>query len=324
MPRVTKAIIPAAGLGTRQYPATQATRKEFFPLADRDGFSKPVIQIVVEEALAGGAEEVCIVCQPGAEEEFRRYFRPMPEDLRARFSGKDWALEQSEQLRRLGECIRYVVQERQEGLGHAVWCAREWAGGEPVLALLGDHVYVSTTEVRCAAQLTSAYEALGAHEGGSLTALVPVGPESLPRFGVARGRPADRDGRQIVAEGFIEKPDEATARTRCRIEGLPADTYLAHFGMHVFSPGIFEVLDEMVRSDRRDRGEFQLTTAQDILCAREPYAGLVMDGVHYDIGTPSGLLEAQLALAVSGRLRDDVQRIWRRTLENHLRQGSPQ
>jgi len=89
--------------------------------------------------------------------------------------------------------------------------------------------------------------------------------------------------------------------------------------MHVFSPGIFEVLDEMVGSGLREGGEFQLTTAQDILCAREPYAGLVMDGVHYDIGTPAGMLEAQIALAVAGRLRDDVRRIWRRTLQNHLR-----
>ncbi len=313
MPKVAKAIIPAAGLGTRQYPATQAVRKEFFPLADLDGLSKPVIQIVVEEALAGGAEEVCIVCQPGAEEEFRRYFRAMPQALRPRFEGKDGALEQSERLRDLGGRIHYVVQERQEGLGHALWCARDWAGGGPVLALLGDHVYVSTSQVRCAAQLTAAYG------GGSVTALVPVGPEQLPRFGVARGRPAEGDARRIVAEGFIEKPDEATARARCRIEGLPPDTYLAHFGMHVFSPGIFEVLDEMVRADRRDRGEFQLTTAQDILCGREPYAGLVMDGVHYDIGTPAGMLEAQLALALAGRLRGDVQRIWRRALQDHTR-----
>jgi len=313
MPQVRKAIIPAAGLGTRQYPATQAARKEFFPLADRDGYSKPVIQVVVEEALAGGAEEVCIVCQPGAEEEFRRYFHAMPAELRAHFAGKDWAYGQSDHLQRLGECIHYVAQERQEGLGHAIWCARDWAGGEPVLALLGDHVYVSTTDVRCAAQLTSAYE------GGSVTALVPVGPDQLPRFGVARGRPVEGDQRRIVAEGFVEKPDETTARARCRVAGLPADTYLAHFGMHVFSPGIFEVLDEMVGSGLREGGEFQLTTAQDILCAREPYAGLVMDGVHYDIGTPAGMLEAQIALAVAGRLRDDVRRIWRRTLQNHLR-----
>ena len=313
MPSVKKAIIPAAGLGTRQYPATQATRKEFFPLADRDGHSKPVIQVVVEEALAGGAEEVCIVCQPDAEKDFRRYFRAMPPDLRPRFRGKDWAYEQSEKLERLGERIHYVAQERQEGLGHAVWCAREWAGGQPVLVLLGDHVYVSTSGQRCAAQLASAYN------GSSVTALVPVGPDQLPRFGVVRGRLAEGDARRVVAEGFIEKPDEATARARCRIVGLPADTYLAHFGMHVFTPGIFEVLDEMVSTGRRDAGEFQLTTAQDILCAREPYAGMVMDGTHYDIGTPAGMLEAQLALALAGRLREDVQRIWRRTLQNHSR-----
>jgi UTP--glucose-1-phosphate uridylyltransferase len=313
MPSVTKAIIPAAGLGTRQYPATAAVRKEFFPLADRDSCSKPVIQIVAEEALAGGVEEVCIVCQPGAEEEFRRYFRPMPQDLRPRFRGKQWAFEQSENLARLGERIHYVVQERQEGLGHAVWCAREWAGGEPVLVLLGDHVYVSTAGERCAAQLTAAFD------GPSVTALVPVGPDQLPRFGVARGRPAGGDARRIVAEGFIEKPDEATARARCCIPGLPPDTYLAHFGMHVFAPGIFDVLDEMVRTDRRDNGEFQLTTAQDVLCGREPYAGLVIAGFHYDIGTPAGMMEAQFALALAGRLGEDVQRIWRRALQHHLR-----
>lgn len=319
MSRLSKAIIPAAGLGTRQYPATQATRKEFFPLAGLDGFSKPIIQIVVEEALAGGVEEVCIVCQPGAEEEFRRYFCAMPQELRPRFAGKDWAYGQSERLADLGRRICYIVQERQEGLGHAIWCAREWAGGQPVLVLLGDHVYVSTSQVSCAAQLARAYEALRAHEGGSVTALVPVGPEQLPRFGVVRGRLADGDARRIAAEGFIEKPDEATARARCRIKGLPPDTYLAHFGMHAFSPRIFDVLDEMVRAGRRDGGEFQLTTAQDILCARESYAGLVMDGTHYDIGTPTGMLEAQLALALAGRLRQDIQRIWRRALQNHLR-----
>ena len=270
---------------------------------------------MVEEALAGGVEEVCIVCRPGAEEEFRRYFRPMPQDLRPRFKGKQWAYEQSEALERLGKRIHYVVQERQEGLGHAVWCAREWAGGEPVLVLLGDHIYVSTIEQRCAAQLTAAYD------GASVTALVPVGPEQLSRFGVVRGRLADAgaNARRVVAQGFIEKPDEATARARCRIGGQPPDTYLVHFGMHIFMPGIFDVLDEMIRTGRREGGEFQLTTAQDVLCGREPYAGLVMDGLHYDIGTPAGMLEAQLALALAGRLRDDVQRIWRRALQNHLR-----
>jgi len=313
MPSVKKAIIPAAGLGTRQYPATAAVRKEFFPLADRDGFTKPVIQIVVEEALAGGVEQVCIVCRPGAEEQFRRYFRAMPSDLLPPFQGKDWAQEQSEKLARIGERLHYVAQDRQEGLGHAIWCAREWADGEAALVLLGDHVYVSKGEQPCAAQV------VGAYRGVNVTALMPVGPDQLQRFGVVRGRPIEGEGRRIEAEGFIEKPDEATARSECRIEGLPPDTYLAHFGMHVFTAGIFEVLDEMICSGRRDRGEFQLTTAQDILCGREPYEGLVVDGINCDIGTPIGMLEAQLALAVAGRLREDVQRIWRRTLQNHSR-----
>jgi len=313
MSQVKKAIVPAAGLGTRQYPATAAVRKEFFPLVDRDGFTKPVIQIVVEEALAAGVEQVCIVCRPGAEEEFRRYFRAMPAELEGRFSGKDWAYEQSEKLAHIGERLHYASQQRQEGLGHAVWCARQWAGDEPVLVLLGDHVYVSKGPQRCAAQV------VGAYRGASVTALVPVGPDRLPRFGVVRGRPLEGEGRRVRAEGFIEKPDEATARSECRIEGLPPDTYLAHFGMHVFTPGIFEALDEMVRDGRRDGGEFQLTRAQDILCGREPYEGVIVDGINCDIGTPIGMLEAQLALALRGRLREQTQCLWGQLTRNPSR-----
>ncbi|MFW6189062.1 MAG: sugar phosphate nucleotidyltransferase [Planctomycetota bacterium] len=312
MPELKKAVIPAAGLGTRQYPASSGVRKEFFPLVDRDGRTKPVLQVVVEEALAAGVDEVCIVCQPGAESDFRDYFYSIPDTLRPRFEGKGWALQQSEHLRELGRRLSYVEQPEQEGLGHAVWCAREWADGDPVLVLLGDHVYVSTTDHRCAAQLADRFE------GPSITALVPVGPEELSRFGVVGGALRCGDARMVEAECFLEKPEEQQAREHCRIEGLPEDTYLVHFGMHAFSPSIFEVLDQMVAEGRRENGEFQLTTAQNVLCRREEYRGLIMDGHHYDTGTPAGMLEAELALALSGEMAGEVREIWARAVQRHL------
>lgn len=306
MPRIKKAVIPAAGLGTRQYPASSGVRKEFFPLVDADGYAKPVIHMVVEEALAA-AQEACIVCQPGAADEFASYFSAMPDELRPRFQGKEWAYEWSEQLEEIGRRLTYVEQPTQEGLGHAVWCARDWLGGDRFLVLLGDHIYVSHTEDRCSQALC------GAFEEGSVTALLPVPADQVYRFGVVRGE-LEHD-RKVRAEGFIEKPDVETARRECRLDGVPEGRYLAHFGMHVFTPGVLDVLDEMIREDRREGGEFQLTTAQDVLCRRETYHGLIMDGAHFDMGTPAGMLEAQMALALSGRLRDEMQATWQRLTE---------
>ncbi len=306
MSLISKAVIPAAGLGTRQYPASSGVRKEFFPLVDADGYAKPVIHMVVEEALAA-AEAACIVCRPGAADEFARYFRTMPAELRHRFEGKDWAFEWSERLEALGRRLTYVEQPTQQGLGHAVWCARQWLGKDRFLVLLGDHVYVSHSGQRCSQRLCEAFGE------DSVTALLPVSADGVERFGVVRG--SLEDGDRLSAEGFIEKPDPQTARRECRIEGLPEGRYLAHFGMHVFTPGVLDVLEEMIRDDRRDDGEFQLTTAQDTLCRREPYHGLVMDGAHFDMGTPAGMLEAQMALALSGRLRSEAKTTWRRLNE---------
>ena len=308
MPAVRKAVIPAAGLGTRQYPATSSVRKELFPLVDRDGFTKPVLQIVVEEALDSGIEQVCIVGQPGAEKDLRGHFRPIPAELADRFRDKGWAWPQSRRLEEIAERLSFVEQPRQEGLGHAVWCAREWAGDEPFQVLLGDHVFISTGRARCAAQLLQAYRS------GSVTAFTVTGEEDLSRYGVGFGRLREGSSRELDIVGFKEKPGPETARRECAVSGLPAGNYLTHFGMHIFSPGIFSVLDEMIRLDRRERGEFQLTTAQDLLCRREPYAGLIMEGLRYDTGTPLGMLNAQMALALSGSLREEARRLWQQNL----------
>jgi len=304
MPPVTVAVIPAAGFGTRQYPATSYLRKEFFALVDRDGYAKPAIQIVVEEALAGGVEEVCIVCGAGTEEACRRHFAPLSDQMRARFDGKEWAFEQSDRLARMADRLSYVTQTPQDGLGHAVWCARERVGDEPFLVLLADHVFVSTTERPCAGQLVDAFD------GHSLTALIPAGEEDLSRFGAAAGRMLDGSDRLLEVTGFFEKPSAEAARRCCRIDGLPEGRYLVHFGMHIFTPGVMDVLDEMIRNDERERGEFQLTAAQDALCGREPYFGLIMDGMRYDTGTPPGLLEAQMGLALAGKERSALERAW--------------
>jgi UTP--glucose-1-phosphate uridylyltransferase len=308
MQQPTKAVVPAAGFGTRQYPATSAVRKEFFPLVDRNGRPKPALQLLVEEAVESGFEKVCIICGPDTEEMCRRHFSAIDPQDRARFQGKPNALAASARLQDLGRRLSYVRQEQQLGLGHAVWCARDWLAGEPFLMMLGDHTFVSNGERRCAQQLREAWE------GHSLTALFPGGPERLPRYGVARGQMVDE--RRVDLEGFEEKPPLQVARERCSVDRLPGDTFLLHFGMHVFSPAIIEILDEMVQAHDGGRtAEIELTTAQDTMCSREPYEGYVVDGASYDIGSPLGLLEAQVGLALAGEFKDTMTDIWRRENE---------
>src|SRR5436305_6390916 len=120
MGRVNKAVITAAGMGTRHYPATATIQKEMFPLVDRDGTTKPTIQIIVEEAVESGIDEVCIVASEENVEQFRRHFRGLPAEWGPLFRGKAWAIEEAEKLAALADRISYVLQTAPEGHGHAV------------------------------------------------------------------------------------------------------------------------------------------------------------------------------------------------------------
>ncbi|MBM3458256.1 MAG: nucleotidyl transferase, partial [Armatimonadetes bacterium] len=130
MSRVRKAVITAAGRGTRHFPVTQFMQKEMIPLVDRDGTTKPTIQIILEEALESGIEEFCIVLSPRTEEQFLRHFEGMPPEQAAQLRSP-WVEEENERLRALGERITWVIQETPEGYGHAVYCAREFVGEDP-------------------------------------------------------------------------------------------------------------------------------------------------------------------------------------------------
>src|SRR6188768_2660744 len=137
MDKVRQAVITAAGRGTRQYPASTAVQKEMFPLVDRDGLTKPVVQIIGEEAIDSGIEEICIVTQPSEESAYRDYFRPLDDKTLKSFRGKDWAILESEKLASFGERLHFAEQHTPEGFGHAVYQARKFVGNEPFLLLLG-------------------------------------------------------------------------------------------------------------------------------------------------------------------------------------------
>jgi UTP--glucose-1-phosphate uridylyltransferase len=305
---VRKAVITAAGRGTRQYPASSTVQKEMFPLVDVDGLTKPTIQIIAEEALAAGIDAICIVTSPGDEEMYHRHFQGLSEDLLPAFSGKEWALRESEQLARLERALTYVAQPAPEGFGHAVYCAREWVGDEPFLLLLGDHVYVSTAPDgrRCARQVVDAYE----RSGRTVSAVKRTPERLLHLFGTVRGEPLEDGGAYesgtYRVTAMVEKPDVGRAQAELCSPGLPVGEYLCFFGMHVFTPAIFDHLGYNVTHNAREKGEFQLTSAQARLAASEEYLAFEAQGERYDMGVPFGLVETQLALALNSPMRDEM------------------
>jgi UTP--glucose-1-phosphate uridylyltransferase len=270
-----------------------------------DGLTKPTIQIIAEEALAAGIEEICIVTSPGDDEMYRRHFRGLSGDLLPAFAGKEWALRESEQLARLEQVLSYVEQPTQEGFGHAVYCARDWVGDEPFLLLLGDHVYISTAPdgSRCARQAVNVFERTGC----TISTLKRTPERLLHLFGTVRGEPLAEDTPGIYrVTAMVEKPTPKQAAAELRTPGLPEGEYLCFFGMHVFTPTIFECLAYNIAHDLREKGEYQLTAAQALLVEREEYLAYEAQGERYDMGVPFGLVETQLALALNSPMRDEM------------------
>jgi UTP--glucose-1-phosphate uridylyltransferase len=304
MAKVRKAVITAAGRGTRQYPASTAVQKEMFPLVDRDGLTKPVIQIIGEEAIESGIEEICIITQAGEEKLYRDYFRRMSDAEAKGFRGKDWAILASEKLGAFGERLSFAEQTSPEGFGHAVFQAKEFVGDEPFLLLLGDHIYISDIKDRCALQLIKIYEQ---YMLDAVTGVQPTVERLLHLFGVLRGAPIDPAKGVYKADLIIEKPSIEVAREQMHTPGLPAGNYLAHFGMHVFSPRIFDSLEYLIKNNIREKGEIQLTAAQEHLRQHtDKYWAVINQGQRLDTGIPYGLMETQLALALNGIHRTEI------------------
>jgi UTP--glucose-1-phosphate uridylyltransferase len=304
MAKVRKAVITAAGRGTRQYPASTAVQKEMFPLVDRDGLTKPVIQIIGEECIDSGIEEICIITQPGEEKQYREYFKRLDNDMVKSFRGKDWAILESEKLGAFGERLHFAEQHSPEGFGHAVYQAKNFVGSEPFLLLLGDHVYISDIKDRCARQLIKVYEQ---YMLDTVTGVQPTIEKQLHLFGTIKGAPIEPAKGIYKAELIIEKPSIEVAREKLASPGLPAGNYLAHFGMHVFSPRIFDSLEYLIKNNLREKGEIQLTAAQEHLRQQtDKYWCLITQGQRYDTGIPYGLMETQLALALNGIHRTDI------------------
>jgi UTP--glucose-1-phosphate uridylyltransferase len=278
-----KAVVTAAGLGTRHFPASHAVKKELFPVVGSDGIARALFHYHLLELVAAGIEEICIVVQPGDDAAMRAYLAGPDEKYLRRLAKYPALAAEARQMRELADRVTFAVQHEQEGYGHAVFQSRAFAGGEMVLLCLGDHLFRGTP--------VSPYRDLAAMAGKSdrksISAVNRIGPAELKGFGTIAGKRLADNPRIIDVSMIIEKPDLATARAKLRVDGLGDDEFLGWFGMHLLAPSIYDVLAQMIRDDIRDNGEFQLTRAQEIQRQREGYLALEMTSARrFDFGIP--------------------------------------
>ena len=275
--KVRKALIPAAGFGTRMFPATKVVKKELFPIIDKDGRAKPIIQIIIEEDISGGIEEVGLVVQESDRQIFTDYFQGVPSYYEKLSPEKQ---EYCQYLQNLGNKITFLTQEQQAGYGHAVFCAKDWVRDEPFLLLLGDHIYTSEVTKSCTSQILQVYE----QRNKSVLGVRIIPGTEIHHYGCIGGT--------LVADSLInidsiyEKPDLNYARENLHVLGMKEDNFLGVFGIYVLTARIFDYLEENIKQNAREKGEFQLTSCLDKLQKAEGMTGYLVKGRCFDTGMP--------------------------------------
>jgi len=284
MSKVRKAVIPAAGYGTRLYPASKIIKKEFFPIVDRDGMIKPIIQIIIEEAINSGIDEVCVILREDEIQTFQKYFHEPPAPgFEKRLSDLPWAVNESKRLTELSKRLSYVVQKEQAGFGHAVYCAREWVGNEPFLLMLGDHVYLSNTNVRCTQQIIDVFSELDE----DVCAVMRTSEDMLHLYGTVAGKHLSGNERLYEALEIKEKPSLEYAERNLHTDTIPLDEYLCFFGQYILMPDLFDYIKYHIDNDMKERDEIQLTSALEMARKqRGIFYVYETDGKRFDTGVP--------------------------------------
>ena len=286
--RIRKAVIPAAGYGTRFLPVTKAIPKEMIPIVD-----KPVIQYIVEEALQSGIEEILIITGHGKRAIEDHFDTNIDLELQLRQQGKDQLLHLVQDISSIN--IHYIRQKHMRGLGDAIRCAESFIDNEPFAVLLGDDV-VYNPEQPALKQMMDAFSRLGA----TMLGCQEVPQELVSRYGIVQGQPTD-DDRVVKLIDMVEKPavDEAPSR-------------LAALGRYILTPDIFEILR---RVQPGKGGEIQLTDALRLMADREAVYAYTFSGRSYDTGNKLGFLKATVEYALR---REDLGEAFREYLRHSL------
>jgi UTP--glucose-1-phosphate uridylyltransferase len=266
--QIRKAVVTAAGRNQRNLPMQT--------LFDQQGVERSVLSLVVREAVRAGITDVCIVVWPGDEEP---YARLLADD---------------------GARLTFIEQTEARGYAHAVFGSRGFVKDEPFLHFVGDHIYVGDETSGSAKRLVDA----AASEGCAISAVQVTRESLLPFYGTIGGQPVPGKPGMYRVETVREKPTPTEAEQHLIVPGLRSGQYLCFYGMHVFTPAIFEILSGMLGD--ASKGRVSLSAALAMLAEREQYLAMIQTGQRFDVGVKYGLFNAQLALALSGQDRENV------------------
>ncbi|MBV7327977.1 UTP--glucose-1-phosphate uridylyltransferase [Chloroflexi bacterium TSY] len=275
---ISKAVITAAGRRQRTLPLQT--------LIDRDGIEKSVLQIIVEEVLEAGVDEICVVVRPGDENSYA--------EVVGEHAGR----------------LHFAQQIEPLGHGHAIHAARDFVGSDSFLHLVGDHLYVGQNQKSCAQHLVEVASNLAC----TVSAVQSTRESLLPYYGAVGGQRLSGQRHCYRVETVIEKPTPTVAEQELIVPGLRAGHYLCFFGMHILTNAVINILDRQIQDVASGRqapkaGGITLSAALAELAQREQYVALKEHGARYDVGVKYGLLNAQLALALNGVERDTVLRM---------------
>lgn len=275
---IRKALLPVAGYGRRMGPLAQAVPKALFPLVDAQGQVRPIIHHILREAFAAGVEQIGVIAAPWQTEVLGRYL----------------AAADNEFAPALSQRLEIILQPAARGFGDAVLRGEDFAGDEPFMLLLGDHVRIARAgDSPCTAQVAEAFARTG---GMAMVGMYAADAEQTGQVGVARGEMLGNNVYRCTR--LMEKPDPQTARRDLVTEGLPTGRILAHCGVYVFTQQIFNCLKRLRPNAVSAEGEIELADAQTMLLEEHPteYYLFRTTAATYDTGTPDGYLAAQVAM----------------------------
>ena len=286
---VRKAIIPVAGFGTRLYPATRTIKKDFFPMPCPDGMVRPVILILLEELVKSGVEEICLVL--GSKEErqlYKDFFdRPLSDEHLHKLNAE--AQEYENRILDIGKRLRYVYQHEKRGFGHAVYQAADFAGSEPVLLLLGDTLYRSSTNKPCALQMIEEYE----RYNQLMVSIHPIPLAEVSHYGILSGVWEDKERTVLNVSVMQEKPKASYAEQFLAVRnGEGQKEYYSVFGQYILTPDVFaQLASDIAAADEADdtTKEIELTAALEAVRQKSGMMGVRLNGTMYDMGNPKAL-----------------------------------
>ena len=263
---VQKAVITAAAPKQRKLPLQT--------LIDKEGFERTFLELLIEEVVAAGINDICIIVQPGDE------------------------LPYGQAIGEYAHSVSFLHQKEPLGYGHALYCAHEFTGRDPFLHLVGDHLYVNRGSESSAKHLVD----FANKHACSVSTVQPTRESLIPNFGVVGGKRLQGVNDVYQVERVIEKPTPTEAEQKLLVPGLKTGNYLCFFGMHVLTATVMDILGQELKSSQK----ISLSVALNILAQSEQYLALEKSDLRYDMGEKYGLLKAQLALALHGKDRDRI------------------